>query len=141
MSKLFIDTSFIIPLFKKMDSNKSIVLNNKDLLVDNDCYISNGVLNEVVTVVMMRTKSFSLTKLAYNFLIDNFTVLNELSIEMFNNKVFSVFAKYNQDTFKLSFVDCASVVIVDHFDLDGVVSLDKDFKLFDEISLYELKNI
>ena len=57
MSKLFIDVNFIIALFKDFDTNHERAVSNKEILVENDCYISNGVLNEIITILMMRTKN------------------------------------------------------------------------------------
>lgn len=86
----------------------------------------------------MRTKSIELTKKAYYFLVDNFTIINELSIERYSDQVFSIFKKYNADTYKASYVDCSSVVIAKQFNLDYVVSLDKFFEKFEEITLFKL---
>ena len=138
MAKLFIDSSFIIPIFKRNDNNHEIIHKNKHILLENECYISNGVLQEVITVIMMRTKSIELTKKAYYFLVDNFTIINELSIERYSDQVFSIFKKYNADTYKASYVDCSSVVIAKQFNLDYVVSLDNFFEKFDEITLFKL---
>lgn len=138
MSKLFIDTSFIIPIFKRNDTNRGIIERNKDILFENECYISNGVLNEVLTVVMMKTKSIEQTKKAYYFLNDNFEIINEYGIEKYNGRVFTLFKKYNQSTYKVSFIDCSSIVIVNKFDLDYVVSLDKFFNKFEEIEIKSL---
>lgn len=88
MAKLFIDTSFIIPIFKRNDTNHGIVQKNKNILLENECFISNGVLQEVITVIMKKTKNIELTKKAYYFLEDNFTILNEQDIEKYNNRVF-----------------------------------------------------
>ncbi len=139
MTKLFFDTSFIIPIFKRNDSNRQIVENNKNILFENECYISNGIIQEITTVIMMKTKNIELTKKAYYFLNDNFTVINEFEIEKFNDRVFSIFNKYNKDTYKASFIDCSSVIIANNFDLDYVVSLDKFFNRFEEISLLDLE--
>lgn len=139
MTKLFIDTSFIIPIFKKNDSSRPIIEKNKDILFDNECYISNGVLNEVVTVVMMKTKSIELTQKAYYFLNDNFTIINEYDIEKFNERVFSLFKKYNVNTYKTNYIDCSSIIIAKTHDLDYIVSLDQYFKKFEEIKLLKLK--
>ena len=139
MTKLFFDSSFIIPIFKRNDSNRQIVENNKKILFENECYISNGIIQEITTVIMMKTKNIELTKKAYYFLNDNFTLINEFEIEKFNDKVFSIFNKYNKDTYKASFIDCSSVIIANNFDLDYVVSLDKFFNKFEEISLLDLK--
>ncbi|WP_083405364.1 PIN domain-containing protein [Methanobrevibacter olleyae] len=138
MAKLFIDSSFIIPIFKRNDTNRPIIEKNKEILFENDCYISNGIIQEITTVVMMKTKSIELTKKAYHFLNDNFNILNEYEIETYNNRVFSVFKKYNNNTYKASFIDCSAVVIADNYDLDYVVSLDNIFNKFDEINLLKL---
>lgn len=139
MSKLFIDANFIIAIFKDFDTNHEKAVSNKEILVENDCYISNGVLNEIITIIMMRTKNIELTKKAYRFLNDNFTILNEYDIELFNNKVFSLFKKYNDNIFKLNFIDCSIVIISNHYNLDGVVSFDKNFNLFQDINLIDFK--
>lgn len=139
MTKLFFDSSFIIPIFKRNDSNRQIVENNKKILFENECYISNGIIQEITTVIMMKTKNIELTKKAYYFLNDNFSLINEFEIEKFNDKVFSIFNKYNKDRYKASFIDCSSVIIANNFDLDYVVSLDKFFNKFEEISLLDLK--
>lgn len=87
---------------------------------------------------MMRTKNLNLTRNAYYFMIDNFTILNEYDIDKYNDKVFKVFEKYNTNRFNLGFVDCSIVVISGYYDMDYVVSFDKNFKLFEEITLYNL---
>ena len=138
MAKLFFDTSFIIPIFKRNDTNRDVILKNKNILQENECFISNGVLEEVITVIMMRTKNIETTKKAYYFLVDNFTILNEHNIERYNDRVFSIFKKYNSNTYKASYIDCSSIVITKHFDLDYVVSLDKFFEKFEEINVLEL---
>lgn len=137
MSKVFIDANFIIAIFKDFDTNHDKAISNIDIISENDGYISNGILNEIITILMMRTKNIELTKKAYRFLNDNFTIINEYNIEIFNDKVFSLFKKHNENNFKLSFIDCSIVVIFKHYGLDSIVSFDKRFKLLDEINLYE----
>ena len=102
--------------------------------------MSNGILSEVMTVLGMKTKNIDLVKIVYDYLQDNFKILNEYEINDFNFKVFSVFQKYNKNAFKVSFIDCSSVVIVDEYGLDNVMSLDKDFKRFEEIDLVKLED-
>ena len=138
MAKIFVDSSFIIPIFKRNDSNRHIIEKNKEILFENECFISNGIVQEIITVVMKKTKNIELTKKAYYFLNDNFIILNEYEIEKFNDGVFTLFKKYNDNTYKASFVDCSSIVIANNFGLDYVVSLDKFFKRFEEIELLDL---
>ena len=106
MAKIFVDTSFIIPIFKRNDTNSEKIQKNKHILLENECYISNGVLQETITVIMKKTKSIELSKRAYYFLVDNFTIINEFDIERYNDRVFTVFKKYNANTYKASYIDC-----------------------------------
>lgn len=87
---------------------------------------------------MKKTKNIQLVETAYFYLNDNFIIVNEYDIEDYNEKVFNIFQKYNQNAFRVSFVDCSSIIILNYSNLDVVLSLDKGFKLFDEIDLFEL---
>lgn len=138
MSKIFVDTSFIISLFRKNDSNHELTKKFSYLIDKNECYISNAILIEIITVLMKRTKNMQLVKTVYFYLNDNFIIINEYDIEDYNKKVFDVFQKYNQNTYKVSYVDCSSIVISNYFNIGTVLSLDNGFKLFDEIDLFEL---
>lgn len=140
MSKIFIDSSILVPLFWKEYPNHNKVAKHLSIIKNNECYMSNGILSEVMTVLGMKTKNIDLVKIVYDYLQDNFKILNEYEINDFNFKVFSVFQKYNKNAFKVSFIDCSSVVIVDEYGLDNVMSLDKDFKRFEEIDLVKLED-
>ncbi|MFM5882326.1 MULTISPECIES: PIN domain-containing protein [Methanobrevibacter] len=137
MSKLLIDSSFIIALFRKNDGLHQKAIENKDML-NNDCYITDGILAEVMTIIGQKTKDIGLVRTVYNYLKDNFTIIHESEISMYNDNVLSVFEKYNQNSFKVSFIDCSQVIIYNHYNLDYVISLDNGFGLFEEI---ELKNL
>ena len=50
MSKLLIDSSFIIALFRRNDGLHQKAIKNKDIL-NNDCYITDGILAEVMTII------------------------------------------------------------------------------------------
>lgn len=139
MNKIFIDTNFIVAIFREIEENHELAVKTCETLLNNyECCISNSILTEVVTIIMMRTKNLNLTRNAYYFMIDNFTILNEYDIDKYNDKVFKVFEKYNTNRFNLGFVDCSIVVISGYYDMDYVVSFDKNFKLFEEITLYNL---
>ena len=139
MSKLLIDSSFLIALFRKNDNLNRDAILNKEILNENECFISNGILAEVITILGQKTKDMSLVRTVYNYLMDNFTILDESEIIMFNNKFFAIFEKYNRNNFKVGFIDCSQVVIYEYYDLDFVVSFDKEFDNFDEINLLKLK--
>ena len=74
----------------------------------------------------------------YNYLKDNFTIIHESEINMYNDNVYAIFEKYNQNNFKVGFIDCSQVIIYNHYNLDYVVSLDNGFRLFEEIELKDL---
>ena len=139
MNKIFIDTNFIVAILREIEENHELAVKTCETLLNNyECCISNSIITEVVTIIMMRTKNLNLTRNAYYFMIDNFTILNEYDVDKYNDKVFKVFEKYNTNRFNLGFVDCSIVVISGYYDMDYVVSFDKNFKLFEEITLYNL---
>ena len=49
--KYFVDSSFIIALINENDSLHNKSLKYLDLIESNECYISNLIINEVVTVI------------------------------------------------------------------------------------------
>lgn len=87
----------------------------------------------------MRTKDMELIAKAYYFMKDNFIILDESEINNFNDNVFEISKKYNSKTFKVSFVDCSIVLVSKYYGLDYIVTYDKNFKLFEDINLLELK--
>ena len=137
MSKLLIDSSFIIALFRRNDGLHQKAIKNKDIL-NNDCYITDGILTEVMTIIGQKTKDIALVRIVYNYLKDNFTIIHESEINMYNDNVFAVFEKYNQNSFKVGFINCSQVIIYNNYNLDYVLSLDNGFRLFEEIELKDL---
>ena len=138
MKKILLDSSFIIAIFRKNDPLHQRAIENKEVL-DNECYISSGIVSEVITILGQKTKDIALVRIAYNYMKDNFTIINESDINMYNDNVFAIFEKYNKNKFKLGFIDCSEVVIYEYYKLDYVASFDGEFKLFDEIKLLDLK--
>jgi len=136
--KILLDSSFIIAIFRKNDPLHQRAIKNKDIL-ENDCYISNGIISEVITILGQKTKDIGLVRLAYNYMKDNFIVIDESDINMYNDNVFAIFEKYNKNKFRLGFIDCSEVVIFGYYGLNYVVSFDEEFKLFGEIKLFKLK--
>ena len=137
MKKVLLDSSFIIAIFRNNDPLHQRAIENRDVL-ENDCYISNGIISEVLTILAQKTKDIALVRLVYNYMKDNFTIINESDINMYNDNVFAIFVFFFRNKFKLGFIDCSQVVIYNHYDLDYVVSFDGEFKLFEEVELFEL---
>lgn len=133
---ILLDSSFLIAIFRKNDSLHQRAVENIDVL-KNDCCISNGILSEVITVLAQKTKDIELVRLAYNYMKDNLTIIDESEIEMYNDNVFAIFEKYNREKFRLGFTDCSQVVIYEDCYLDYVASFDEEFKRIEEIKLWE----
>ena len=122
-AKVFLDTSFIIALaFDNDDNNKSAIeLKN---VFSEDCYINNSILNEVVTVLNNKGDSTK-AKIMFNFLIDNFTIINEYNIINYNSKTMFTFNKHEG---KLRFTDSGIITTMVEHDIGKLVTFDKAFK-------------
>ena len=84
MSKYFFDANFIIAIFREIEVNNELAISKcEELLSNHECYISNAVFNEVITVLMMRIKDLDLTIKAYYFMKDNLIILNEFGVSNF----------------------------------------------------------
>lgn len=134
--KYFLDTSFILALVLDSDTNHKKALDLKYIL-DEECYINNNVLNEVLTLTGRKINIDSAKELYYN-LIDSFDVLDEYSILNYNSETFNVFEKYirsNSNKTKLSFTDSSIILTMKEFNIPNLVSFDKEFKRVDGIKL------
>ena len=133
MSRILVDSSFLIALFRKDDLNHYFAIENRDVL-NNSCFVTNLVISEVLTVLAMKTKDMELVKLAFNFINDNFTLIKEFHMHNFNYNVFSSFSQYNSDKYNLSFVDSSLVYLSDVHGFK-LLTLDNGFKEIDNIDL------
>lgn len=134
--KYFLDTSFILALVLDSDTNHKKALDLKYVL-DEECYINNNVLNEVLTLTGRKINIDSAKELYYN-LIDSFDVLDEYSILNYNSETFNVFEKYigsNSNKTKLSFTDSSIILTMKEFNIPNLVSFDKEFKRVNRIKL------
>ena len=137
--KVFLDSSFIISFALKNDENheKAKILIEEENIWQQECYISNNVINEVITVIGNKL-DLNIAKETYYILQDNFTIVNEQEIDNFNNKVMAIYEEY--DT-KLSFTDSSILLLMDYYDIDTLVSFNKEFKKNEEINLINLDSI
>lgn len=61
MNKFFIDANFFIAIFREIEENHELAVKTyKTLLENHECYTSNIIITEVVTIIMMRTKNLDL---------------------------------------------------------------------------------
>ncbi|WP_295596090.1 type II toxin-antitoxin system VapC family toxin [uncultured Methanobrevibacter sp.] len=130
MSKYFFDSSFIIALALDNDSNKTKALELTDLLSE-ECYIGDNVIEEVVNVVNLKGDANKAETL-YNFMMDNFKIINEHEIPNYNTKTIKVFKKFNG---KLSYTDSSMIVSVLEHNLDYLVTFDNEFKREERINV------
>lgn len=136
--KYFLDTSFIMALVLDSDSNHEKALKLVYVL-NEECYINNNVLNEVLTLTGRRL-SIDAAREIYYGLIDTFTILNEYDINNYNNKNFEIFEEFvgsNSKKTKLSFTDSSIVLTMKEHDISNLLSFDDEFKKVGEIKLIE----
>jgi len=121
--KIFLDTSFIIALAFDNDENNKSAVNLLNILQE-DCYVNNSIVNEVVTVSNNKGDSTKAKKM-FDFLIDNFIVINEYSIINYNSKTMVNFSKHNG---KLSFTDSGIITTMTEYNIKKLVTFDKAFR-------------
>lgn len=123
MRKIFIDSSYLIAIAVNNDSNTEKALQLKELLSE-ECYISDKVINEVVTVVNTRG-NYKQAVTVYHYMIDNFKIINEYEILNYTEKTIQIFEKYEGN---LSFTDSAIIVLMLEMGISDILSFDHGFK-------------
>lgn len=133
MSKLIFDTNFIISLLIQNDDKhqRAIQLKNEGIF-NNECYVTNLIIQELFTVLGLLTKDVTYVKKIYSMIKDNFIIIDEYKIDKFNDKVAKIYYMHNT---KLSFVDSSLIQVLKEYEFDGVVSFDKDLKNKSKINI------
>lgn len=129
--KIFIDSSFLIALINENDSLHEKSLEYLDLIEKNDCYISNLIINEVLTVIGNKIDLKTAIS-AFNLLYDIFYLIDEYENKDFNYFVMLVYEKFNA---KLSFTDSSVIVNMHNEGIENLLSFDKEFKRVKDINL------
>lgn len=129
--KIFIDSSFIIALVNENDSLHESSLEYIDLIEKNECYISNLVINEVITVIGNKIDLETAIS-AFDLINDIFHVINEYEIKDFNSNTMLIYEKHGT---KLSFTDCSIIVDMHYHKIENLLSFDKEFKKAEGINL------
>ena len=129
--KIFVDSSFLIALVNENDSLHEKSLEYIDLIEKNDCYISNLVINEVITVIGNKIDLETAIS-AFDLINDIFHVINEYEIKDFNSTTMLIYEKHNT---KLSFTDCSIIVDMHYHKIENLLSFDKEFKKVEGINL------
>ena len=129
--KIFVDSSFLIALVNENDSLHEKSLEYIDLIEKNDCYISNLVINEVITVIGNKIDLETAIS-AFDLINDIFHVINEYEIKDFNSNTMLIYEKHGT---KLSFTDCSIIVDMHYHKIENLLSFDKEFKKAEGINL------
>ena len=129
--KIFVDSSFLIALVNENDSLHDKSLEYVDLIEKNDCYISNLVINEVITVIGNKI-DLETALSAFDLINDIFHIINEYEIKDFNSTTMLIYEKHNT---KLSFTDCSIIVDMHYHKIENLLSFDKEFKKAEGINL------
>ena len=92
MSKVFLDTSFILAYVNSNDElyENALRLEEAENILSQDCYINNNVLNEVLTLTGRKINIDAAEEIYYG-LIDSFEILNEYNIFNYTAKTFDIF--------------------------------------------------
>ncbi len=123
MRKIFIDSSYLIAIALNNDSNTKKALELIELLSE-ECYISDKVINEVVTVINTRG-DYNKAVTVYHYMVDNFKIINEYEIPNYTEKTIRIFEKYEGH---LSFTDSAIIVLMLEMGIKELLSFDHEFR-------------
>ncbi len=142
MSKVFLDTSFILAYVNSNDElhEKALRLEEAENILSQDCCINNNVLNEVLTLTGRKINIDAAEEIYYG-LIDSFEILNEYNIFNYTAKTFDIFKKTvgtNSKKTKLSFTDSSIILTMQESNITDLVSFDQQFENFDEINIIGL---
>ena len=142
MRKFFLDTSFILGYINSNDElhKNALILEERENILSQDCYINNNVLNEVLTLTG-RKINIDAAEETYYGLIDSFEILDEYNIFNYTAKTFDIFKRTvgpKSKKTKLSFTDSSIILTMEESNINDLVRFDKEFKNFNEINLIGL---
>ena len=128
--KVFLDTSFIVAYTVSSDYHyeSACKLENEGIF-NNECFISNLVVNEIVTVIGNKS-NLELAINTYHAVKDNCVIVNEFDILNFNDKVLDIYKKYNT---ALSFTDSSIIEVMKNQKISNLVSFDTFFDNVEDI--------
>ena len=134
MGQYFIDTTFLLSLILENDENheKAVRLVHKRIL-ENDCYLSNFILNEVITIIGNQLDEI-ISQKVYQMIIDNFIILNEYDVPEFKNTAMDLYVNFKTI---LSFTDCITIALMEHNNIKNLLTFNENFNKCESI---EIKN-
>lgn len=123
------------PLISALDNEKDSLhkkaLEYLELLDANECYISNLIINEVITIIGNKI-DLKTTISTYDLLNRVFDIINEYESKDFNYNTMIIYETYNT---KLSFTDSSIIEVMRKNNIINLVSFDKEFKRVKNINL------
>ena len=131
------DTNFIVAYILKSDEthNRAILLEDNENIFDNERFITNHIVDEVVTIIGQKSNP-ELALKTYRFLKDNFTIINEYDCFDFNDRVMARYNKMNNhNKQRFGFTDSSIIETAKLFDIDSIVTFDKEFENNDEVDI------
>ena len=142
MSKVFLDTSFILSYVNSNDElhENALRVEEAENILSQDCYINNNVLNEVLTLIGRKININAAEEIYYG-LVDSFEIWDEYDILNYTAKTFDIFKRIvgsNSKKTKLSFTDSSIILTMRESNIKDLASFDQQFENFDEINLIGL---
>ena len=135
--KIIFDTNFIVAYILTSDEShqRAILLEDNENIFDNERFITNHIIDEVVTIIGQKSNS-ELALKTYRFLKDNFTIINEYDCFDFNDRVMARYNKMNnRNKQKIGFTDSSIIETAKLFGIDSIVTFDKEFEKNDEVDI------
>jgi uncharacterized protein len=123
------------PLISALDNEKDSLhkkaLEYLELLDANECYISNLIINEVITIIGNKIDLKTAIS-TYDLLNRVFDIINEYESKDFNYNTMIIYETYNT---KLSFTESSIIEVMRKNNIINLVSFDKEFKRVKNINL------
>ena len=135
--KIMFDTNFIVAYILTSDEShqRAILLEDNENIFDNERFITNHIVDEVVTIIGQKSNP-ELALKTYRFLKDNFTIINEYDCFDFNDRVMARYNKMdNHNKQRIGFTDSSIIETAKLFDIDSIVTFDKEFENNDEVDI------
>ena len=132
---IFIDASAYLAIVMPFDNNrgKALRLSKTVFTKENNLITSNAILGEVLTICSQRHNR----EAAIDFVSDILKGKTNIVLENkeLTDKSFDIFKTIKDKD--VSWVDCYSFAIIEHYKIEKVFSFDKDFKKYAKAKLLE----
>lgn len=130
---IFIDASAYIGILSPFDSNHEKARKISGFLTEDDLITAHAILGEVLTVGSMRYNR----QAAIDFVKEIFKSTTKIVSENdeLRDKAFRIFQEIKDKD--VSWVDCYSFAVIQHYKIEKVFSFDRDFKKYTKAKILE----